>query len=116
MLRTAADPWLPARKGTFFEFSTARQSPKEACWVHGDDTRSFLRRLRTHDSPPATSATDSVQLTPVLMREATVLGDDPYQSVKPRQKEPAQLAQSGKPDWTPAPRALPVDQPVPEVR
>jgi len=116
MLSTAADPWLPARKGTFFEFSTARQSPKETCWVHGDDTRSFVRRLRTQDAPRATSATDSAQLTPVLMREATVLGDDPYQSVKPRQKEPAQLAQSGKPDWTPAPRALPVDKPVPEVR
>jgi penicillin-binding protein 1A len=116
MLATAADPWLPARKGTFFEFSTTRQLPKETCWLHGDDTRSFVHTLRTQDAPRATSATDSAQLTPVLMREATLLGDDPYQSVKPRQKEPAQLAQSGKPDWTPAPRALPVEKPAKEVR
>jgi membrane peptidoglycan carboxypeptidase len=116
MLSTVADPWLPARKGTFFEFSTAKQLPKETCWLHGDDTRSFVRSLRTEDAPRATSAKDSGQFTPVLMREATVLGDDPYQCVKPKQKEPTQLAQSGKPSWTPAPRALPVDKPAPEVR
>ena len=116
MLSTIADPWLPPRKGTFFEFSTAKQLPKETCWLHGDDTRSFVRSLRSQDAPRATSAKDTAQLTPVLMREATVLGDDPYQSVKPKPKEPTQLAQSGKPEWTPAPRALPVDKPVPEVR
>jgi 1A family penicillin-binding protein len=116
MLSTVADPWLPPRKGTFFEFSTAKQLPKESCWLHGDDTRSFVRNLRSQDAPRASSAKDSGQFTPVLMREATVLGDDPYLSVKPRQKEPTQLAQSAKPAWTPAPRALPVDKPAPEVR
>jgi penicillin-binding protein 1A len=116
MLSTVADPWLPPRKGTFFEFSTAKQLPKETCWLHGDDTRSFIRGLRSQDAPRATSAKETAQLTSVPMHEATVLGDDPYQSVKPRQKEPTQLAQSGKPGWTPAPRALPVDKPAPEVR
>ncbi|MBV8417105.1 MAG: PBP1A family penicillin-binding protein [Verrucomicrobia bacterium] len=116
MLTTVADPWLPPRKGTFFEFCTAKQLPKETCWLHGDDTRSFIRTLRSQDAPRATSATDVAQAAPVLMRAPTVLGDDPYQSVKPRPKEAAQLAQSGKADWTPAPRALPVDKPPPEVR
>jgi penicillin-binding protein 1A len=116
MLSTVADPWTPSRKGTFFEFSTAKQLPKETCWLHGDDTRSFVHNLRTQDVPRATSAKDSAQVTPVLIREATVLGEDPYQSVKPKQKEPEQLAQSGKPSWTPAPRALPVDKPPTEVR
>jgi len=116
MLSTAADAWTPPRKGTIFEFSTAKQLPKETCWLHGDDTRSFVRSLRTQDAPRATNAKDSAQLTPVIMREATLLGDDPYQSVKPKPKEQGQLAQSGKPGWTPAPRALPVDKPAPEVR
>jgi 1A family penicillin-binding protein len=116
MLTTVADPWLPPRKGTFFEFSTAKQLPNETCWLHGDDTRSFVRTLRSQDAPRATNPIDPAQTTAVLVREPTVLGDDPYQSVKPRPKEPPQLAQTSKADWTPAPRALPVDKPPPEVR
>jgi 1A family penicillin-binding protein len=116
MLTSVADPGLPPRKGTFFEFSTAKQLPNETCWLHGDDTRSFVRTLRSQDAPRATNATDPAQTTPVLVREPTVLGDDPYQSIKPRPKEPPQLAQASKADWTPAPRALPVDKPPPEVR
>ena len=116
MLTTVADPWAPPRKGTFFEFSTAKQLPKETCWLHGDDTRSFVRTLRSQDAPRATTATDLAQAAPVLMRGPTLLGDDPYQSIKPRPKEAQQLAQSAKADWTPAPRALPVDKPPTEVR
>jgi membrane peptidoglycan carboxypeptidase len=116
MLTTVADPGLPPRKGTFFEFSTAKQLPNETCWLHGDDTRSFVRTLRSQDAPRATNAIEPAQTTAVLVREPTVLGEDPYQSVKPRPKEPPQLAQTSKADWTPAPRALPVDKPPPEVR
>jgi 1A family penicillin-binding protein len=108
------DPTLPPRKGTIFEFSTAKQLPKERCWLHGDDTRSFVRRLRSQDVPRATTAVDTSQVGPVLMREPTIIGDDPFQSVKPRQDQ-AQLAQA-KAGWTPAPRALPVATPPPEVR
>jgi penicillin-binding protein 1A len=103
------DPTLPPRKGTIFEFSTAKQLPKERCWLHGDDTRSFVRKLRSQDVPRATTAVQTSQLVPVLMREPTIIGDDPYRSVKP------QLAQA-KAGWTPAPRALPVATPPPEVR
>jgi 1A family penicillin-binding protein len=116
MPTSVADPDSPARKGTFFEFSTAQQLPKETCWLHGDDTRSFVRTLHTQDAPRAVSAADPAQIQPVPMRESTVIGNDPFQSVKPRAKEPAQLAQSAKASWTPAPRALPVDKPPTEVR
>jgi 1A family penicillin-binding protein len=116
MLTSVADPWLPPRKGTFFEFSTAKQLPNETCWLHGDDTRSFVRTLRAQDAPRATNANDPAQAVPVLIRDPAVLGDDPYQSIKPRPKEPPQFAQTSKADWTPAPRALPVDKPPPEVR
>jgi len=116
MLTSVADPGLPPRKGTFFEFSTAKQLPNETCWLHGDDTRSFVRTLRSQDAPRATNAIDQAQSFPVVVREPTVLGDDPYQSIKPRLKEAPQLAQTSKADWTPAPRALPVDKPPPEVR
>jgi 1A family penicillin-binding protein len=116
MLTSVADPGLPPRKGTFFEFSTAKQLPNETCWLHGDDTRSFVRTLRSQDAPRATNAIDQAQSFPVVVREPTVLGDDPYQSIKPRLKESPQLAQTSKADWTPAPRALPVDKPPPEVR
>ena len=114
MLTSIADPYLPPRKGTFFEFSTAERLPNETCWLHGDDTRSFVRTLRSQDAPRALNANDSAQGVPVLVRAPTVLGDDPYQSVKPRPKEPPQLAQASKADWTPAPRALPVDKPPPK--
>jgi hypothetical protein len=50
------------------------------------------------------------------MREPTVIGNDPFQSIKPRVKEGTQLAQSAKSSWTPAPRALPVDKSPPQVR
>jgi 1A family penicillin-binding protein len=116
MLTSVADPGLPPRKGTFFEFSTAKQLPNETCWLHGDDTRSFVRTLRSQDAPRATNAIDQAQSFPVVVREPTVIGDDPYQSIKPRLKESPQLAQTSKADWTPAPRALPVDKPPPEVR
>jgi 1A family penicillin-binding protein len=116
MLTTVADPWLPPRKGTFFEFSTAKQLPKETCWLHGSDNRSFVRGLRPQDAPRATNAVDPAQAVAVQIRAPTLLGDDPYQSVKPRPAEPPELAQTAKASWTPAPRALPVDKPEPQVR
>jgi membrane carboxypeptidase/penicillin-binding protein len=117
LLTTVPEPGLPPRKGTFIEFSTANQVPKETCWLHGDDTRSFMRTLRSQDAPRATTAADASQLIAVQMREPTILGDDPYQTVKPKSKEQQPTSQSAKADWTPAPRALPVDnKPEPEVR
>jgi 1A family penicillin-binding protein len=108
------DPTLPPRKGTFVEFTSAKQMPKERCWLHGDDRRSFVRHLKPQDVPRATSAADAVQAAPVLMKEPTLVGNDPYQTVKPH-AEQIQLAQA-KAGWTPAPRAQPVTTPEPTVR
>lgn len=101
------DPDLPPRKGTFMEFTTSKQMPKEHCWLHGDDRRSFVKTLRNQDIPRATNAVEPNRFPPVAMQGETVVGDDPYQSVKPK-KEPTAAAQP-KPSWTPAPKALPVN-------
>jgi penicillin-binding protein 1A len=116
LLTSISDPDSPPKKGTFFEFSIPQQLPKETCWMHGDDTRSFVRTLHTQDAPRAVSTADPAQVQPVPMREPTVIGNDPFQSIKPRVKEGTQLAQSAKSSWTPAPRALPVDKSPPQVR
>ncbi len=108
------DPDLPARKGTFFEFTTPKQMPKEHCWLHGNDSRSFVKTLRNQDIPRATTANDVALFPPVMMQGPTVVGNDPYNSTKPR-KDNAQLAQAN-PALTPAPKALPVTTPPPEVR
>jgi 1A family penicillin-binding protein len=108
------DPDLPARKGTFFEFATAKQMPKEHCWMHGDDNRSFVKTLRNQDIPRATTATDVAQFPPVTMQGPALVGNDPYDAAKPRKDNP-QIAQAG-PTLTPAPKALPVTAATPEVR
>jgi 1A family penicillin-binding protein len=108
------DPDLPPRKGTFVEFTTAKQMPKEHCWMHGDDNRSFVKTLRNQDIPRATTATNVVQFPPIMMQGPTVTGNDPYEATKPRKDSP-QVAQIG-PTLTPAPKALPVPTPTPEVR
>lgn len=108
------DPDLPPRKGTFMEFTTSKQMPKEHCWLHGDDRRSFVKTLRNQDIPRATNAVEPSRFPPVAMQGETVVGDDPYLSVKPK-KEPAAAAQP-KPSWTPAPKALPVNPGETQVR
>jgi hypothetical protein len=108
------DPDLPARKGTIFEFTTPKQMPKEHCWLHGNDSRSFVKTLRNQDIPRATTANDVAVFPPVMMQGPTVVGNDPYNSTKPR-KDNAQLAQAN-PSLTPAPKALPVTVAPPEVR
>ena len=117
MLTSVADPWLPAAERE--RFSNFR--PPNSCRTRlagymemilahlcGRFVLKTRRERRMRSTPPRRFPFWSV--TP------TVLGDDPYQSVKPRPKEPPQLAQTSKADWTPAPRALPVDKPPPEVR
>jgi 1A family penicillin-binding protein len=108
------DPDLPPRKGTFTEFTTSKQLPKEHCWLHGDDSRSFVKTLRNQDIPRATNAVEPGRFPPVTMQGETVLGEDPYQSVKPRKD--ATAAAQPKPSWTPAPKALPVSPGETQVR
>jgi membrane peptidoglycan carboxypeptidase len=108
------DPDLPPRKGTFMEFTTSKQMPKEHCWLHGDDGRSFVKTLRNQDIPRATNAVEPSKIPPVAMQGETVIGEDPYQSVKPKKENTA--AAQPKPSWTPAPKALPVNPGETQVR
>lgn len=109
------DPDLPPRKGTFMEFTTSKQMPKEHCWLHGDDRRSFVKAVRNQeDIPRATNAIEQTKFPTVAMQGETVLGDDPYQSVKPKKESTA--AAQPKPSWTPAPKALPVNPGEMQVR
>jgi penicillin-binding protein 1A len=39
------DSNLAPRKGTIFEFTTGAQEPKEHCWLHGNDQRSFIKSI-----------------------------------------------------------------------
>jgi 1A family penicillin-binding protein len=110
----ANDPDLPSRKGTFYEYTTTKQMPKEHCWLHGDDSRSFIKTLRNQDVPRATSAGDPSHFPPVAMLAETVVGEDPYASVKP--KKEANPGAQPKPSWTPAPKALPVNPTKIQVR
>jgi len=110
----SSDPDLPVRKGTFFEFTTAKQTPKEHCWLHGDDNRSFVKTLKNQDIPRATTAVDVAQFPAVMMQGPTLVGNDPYNSAKPRKDNP-QVAQAN-PTLTPAPKALPVTAATPTVR
>ncbi|HEY0793983.1 MAG TPA: transglycosylase domain-containing protein [Chthoniobacterales bacterium] len=114
-LAASNDPNLPPRKGTSFEFTTAQQLPKEQCWMHGEDSRASVRSVKGQDAPRATSATDLAQVAPVLVREQTIAGDDPYNAAKPRVRDGGPI-QTAKADWTPAPRALPVGTPEAQVR
>ncbi|HTD17317.1 MAG TPA: hypothetical protein VK673_19180, partial [Chthoniobacterales bacterium] len=82
--------------------------------LHGDDSRSFVKTLRNQDIPRATSAVESTKFPPVAMQGETVLGEDPYQAVRPK-KETGPAAQP-KPSWTPAPKALPVNPGETQVR
>jgi penicillin-binding protein 1A len=118
MLTAVAYPGLPPRKGTFFEFSTGKQLPKQTCWLHGSDNRSFLpaQPSVSADVPRATSAVNPAQAPPILVHAATLIGEDPYHSIKPRAQDLSELGPTAKANWTPAPRALPVDKPEPQVR
>jgi hypothetical protein len=108
------DPDLPPRKGTFTEYTTAKQMPKEHCWLHGDDSRSFVKTLRNQDVPRATSAVEQNQFPPVAMQAETLVGEDPYGSIKP--KKEANPGAQAKQSWTPAPKALPVGPAEVQVR
>lgn len=83
--------------------------------MHGEDSRASVRSVKGQDAPRATSATDLAQVAPVLVREQTIAGDDPYNAAKPRVRDGGPI-QTAKADWTPAPRALPVGTPEAQVR
>jgi len=94
-----ADGQRYENKTTHFEWGTAEQAPRDSCDVHGEpgSRRSAVARS-TGEGPRAEIAVDLGSFMPTPMRSATVVGDDPYGSIRS----------------VPVPRAIPVgpDEPA----
>ncbi len=79
------------RRATYTEIATPSQAPTELCNVHGEARARLAREFPASDLPRAALAVDLSEVTPVVIRSATLLADkDPYNSLKPTLKpEPA---------------------------
>jgi penicillin-binding protein 1A len=75
------------RRTTYMELATATQTPSEPCNVHGEPRTRLVRDLPPSDLPRAALAVDLSEVTPVPVRNPTLLADkDPYNSLKPTLK------------------------------
>jgi hypothetical protein len=93
------------RRTTYTELGTSAQTPTEPCNVHGEPHTRLVRDLPPSDLPRAAPAVDLREVTPVPVRNPTLLADkDPYNSLKPTLKpEPTpepevQTAENQKPE------------------
>ena len=79
------------RRTTYTEIATPSQAPTELCNIHGEARARLAREFPASDLPRAALAVDLSEVTPVVIRSATLLADkDPYNSLKPTLKpEPA---------------------------
>jgi 1A family penicillin-binding protein len=79
------------RRTTYTEIATPSQAPTELCNIHGEPRARLAREFPASDLPRAALAVDLREVTPVVIRSATLLDDkDPYNSLKPTLKpEPA---------------------------
>src|SRR5437868_4396623 len=72
------------RRTTYMEIATSAQMPTEPCNVHGEPRARLVRDLPSSDLPRAELAVDLNAVTPVIMKNPTLLADkDPYNSLKP---------------------------------
>ena len=75
------------RRTTYTELGTSAQTPIEPCNVHGESHTRLVRDLPPSDLPRAAPAVDLREVTPVPVRNPTLLADkDPYNSLKPTLK------------------------------
>ena len=82
------------RRTTYMELATAAQKPTESCNVHGEPRTRLVRDLPPSDMPRAELAVDLREVTPVPVKNPTLLANkDPYNSLKP----------TFKPEATPGP-------------
>jgi penicillin-binding protein 1A len=71
------------RRTTFFEISTEEQAPKVGCEVHnGGANRDLVKTLPGAQWPRAALAVDVSAVQPVVMKQPTVIGVDPYNSMQ----------------------------------
>jgi membrane peptidoglycan carboxypeptidase len=72
------------RRTTYMELATSGQTPTESCNIHGEPRTRLVRDLPPSDLPRALLAVDLREVTPVPVRNPTLLADkDPYNSLKP---------------------------------
>ena len=75
------------RRTTYLEIATPEQAPTEPCNVHGEPPARLVRNLPSGDLPRAALAVDLSEVTPVPIKNPTLLADkDPYNSLKPTLK------------------------------
>ena len=75
------------RRTTYMELATSAQTPTEPCNVHGEPRTRLVRDLPPSDLPRAALAVDLSEVTPVPVKNPTLLADkDPYNSLKPTLK------------------------------
>jgi hypothetical protein len=84
------------------ELATSGQTPTESCNVHGEPRTRLVRDLPPSDLPRAALAVNLREVTPVPVRNPTLLADkDPYNSLKP----------TLKPEPTPEPEVQTAENP-----
>src|SRR5213078_2037679 len=75
------------RRTTYMEIATPAQTPIEPCNVHGEPRARLVRDLPATDLPRAALAVDLSEVTPIPIKNPTLLADkDPYNSLKPTLK------------------------------
>src|SRR6266498_3306478 len=75
------------RRTTYMELATPSQAPTEPCNVHGEPRARLAREFPASDLPRAELAVDLSEVTPVPVKNPTLLADkDPYNSLKPTLK------------------------------
>src|SRR6267142_3655657 len=79
------------RRTTYMEIGTQSQVPTEPCNIHGEPRARLARFFSSTDLPRAALAVDVSEVTPIAVKNTTLLADtDPYNSLKPTLKpEPA---------------------------
>ena len=108
---------------TYVEIATDAQAPKDACDVHGDVPRSYVKaEPATRSQWPRAGAVPTAipeNMTPVVIKSLTVLGNDPYNSVQSVSDVAARGALAGKTaplDNTLPPAGATADPGTPEIK
>ena len=84
------------RRTTYMEIATPAQTPIEPCNIHGEPRARLVRDLPATDLPRAALAVDLSEVTPIPIKNPTLLADkDPYNSLKPTLK-PEPMAEPAK--------------------
>jgi 1A family penicillin-binding protein len=80
---TTANRDTVQRRTTYMEIATQSQAPTESCNVHGEPRARLAREFSSSDLPRAALAVDLSEVTPIAIKNPTLLADkDPYNSLK----------------------------------